>query len=467
MSLLIQRYNGDNARVHFSIDTVHYGKMLTYCGREVGQSGYDHPCPKCDGRCGPDNGCQCESCLMLDQETKRRSCLLGIVNAPVDDADQIIDHDVAFFNMNGHRCHVSYNTVLHDPQAQGQHSSSTEESDQSMKPIAGYRFYCGRSVQEEGGYHNNCQLCDGRCGPDNGCQCLSCYLLDCLLQTIDSAEDECLNRLDARVQVSYDWLHSKTYKRYCGQNVGCQGYHRDSDSVGDNVCLDCTGFCGPRFGCQCEACFELEHVIDLRHRVLLLHDDDAVTADAANDADVSTSAIKSDYQRKLPLRNDDDAIVHVSYNVLDETCHPLVSEDGYRFYCGRDVSSCGGYYNDCTYCDGVCGPGDGCQCFACFVLEQKYIALSRTSPKVTNSVSTTSSMIRLRKNLGGDDVVEEIQALSTTNDCFEMEIRMQEWMKMLLTKKVSNTLLQCLSETCRNQCYFQYLGTIKETRRTC
>ena len=41
-----------------------------YCGRTVGRSNY-HPFQQhctCDGRCGPDNGCQCRSCFILDQQ---------------------------------------------------------------------------------------------------------------------------------------------------------------------------------------------------------------------------------------------------------------------------------------------------------------------------------------------------------------------------------------------------------------
>jgi len=54
--------NSDGAPVHQSMDTSHTQSMQYYCGREVGQTGYQNPCGSCDGRCGPTNGCQCKSC---------------------------------------------------------------------------------------------------------------------------------------------------------------------------------------------------------------------------------------------------------------------------------------------------------------------------------------------------------------------------------------------------------------------
>ena len=40
------------------------GNTLHYCGR-VGIP-YANGCGECDGTCGPDSGCQCEDCYVLD-----------------------------------------------------------------------------------------------------------------------------------------------------------------------------------------------------------------------------------------------------------------------------------------------------------------------------------------------------------------------------------------------------------------
>jgi hypothetical protein len=41
-----------------------------------------------------------------------------------------------------------------------------------------------------------------------------------------------------------------------------------------------------------------------------------------------------------------------------------------RYYCGRRVGQTG-YANACGNCDGKCGPGNGCQCSACFALNER------------------------------------------------------------------------------------------------
>ena len=41
---------------------VHLSDGRFYCGADVGSEGYAAFCGRCDGRCGPSNGCQCRSC---------------------------------------------------------------------------------------------------------------------------------------------------------------------------------------------------------------------------------------------------------------------------------------------------------------------------------------------------------------------------------------------------------------------
>jgi hypothetical protein len=47
------------------------GAVLFYCGRNVGQGGYANSCGKCDGHCGPVDGCQCRACFVLDHPTSK------------------------------------------------------------------------------------------------------------------------------------------------------------------------------------------------------------------------------------------------------------------------------------------------------------------------------------------------------------------------------------------------------------
>ena len=50
-----------------SLDSSHTHRRLHYCGRKVGQDGYQAPCGACDGTCGPNTGCQCKSCYAVDR----------------------------------------------------------------------------------------------------------------------------------------------------------------------------------------------------------------------------------------------------------------------------------------------------------------------------------------------------------------------------------------------------------------
>lgn len=67
----------------------------------------------------------------------------------------------------------------------------------------------------------------------------------------------------------------------------------------------------------------------------------------------------------------------------------------YRFYCGRNVGR-RNYHNQCSRCDGHCGPANSCQCRACYALEQQYNdARARLSQaelsNVDNSLDASSS----------------------------------------------------------------------------
>lgn len=142
--------NRDNARVSKSLDTYHSSSLRHYCGRLVENENYCNPCGLCDGRCGPDNGCQCKACDELDKEIERRGDILGSRN---------------FVNEAARPVHVSFSIDSHDP-------------------IGHYRFYCGANVGRNN-YPVPCDECDGRCGPDNGCQCVACNELEAILESVE------------------------------------------------------------------------------------------------------------------------------------------------------------------------------------------------------------------------------------------------------------------------------------------
>eukprot|EP00667_Euglena_gracilis_P027221 EG_transcript_33421 len=64
--------NGDGVPVSASFDSYHTKMTRHYCGRMVGNAGYQNPCNTCDGRCGPGNGCQCRSCYAYDAQLAAR-----------------------------------------------------------------------------------------------------------------------------------------------------------------------------------------------------------------------------------------------------------------------------------------------------------------------------------------------------------------------------------------------------------
>mmetsp|Transcript_36489 Transcript_36489/g.77608 ORF Transcript_36489/g.77608 Transcript_36489/m.77608 type:complete len:376 (-) Transcript_36489:322-1449(-) len=180
------------------------GRM--YCGRWVGADYHDGPrryCTSagrggcnCDGRCGPNNGCQCKDCY---EATFGRA-------SPTPAASTTV---------------------------------------RVVREGAEARKYCGRRVGTD--YHQGPQRwctskgyarcgCDGRCGPTNGCQCKECY--EQTFSTVRVARRGAQGRL------------------YCGRRVDYHdGAQRWCTTQGRRRC-SCDGRCGPNNGCQCRECYE-------------------------------------------------------------------------------------------------------------------------------------------------------------------------------------------------------------------
>eukprot|EP01035_Chromulina_nebulosa_P018655 gene18655-24400_t len=107
-------------------DTGLASNQLYYCGRRMNQC----RCGKCDGQCGPTNGCPCNSCLKLVSSLIIR-------------------------NSDG---------VLVKKGLSGTGGDTGLASNQL--------YYCGRRMNQ-----CRCGKCDGQCGPTNGCPCNSCLKL--------------------------------------------------------------------------------------------------------------------------------------------------------------------------------------------------------------------------------------------------------------------------------------------------
>jgi hypothetical protein len=71
--------NSDGALSKPSQDTAHSNSIRHYCGRTVGQAGYQDSCGGCNGVCGPTNGCQCKSCYLLDAASSDLLACDGII----------------------------------------------------------------------------------------------------------------------------------------------------------------------------------------------------------------------------------------------------------------------------------------------------------------------------------------------------------------------------------------------------
>ena len=87
--------------------------------------------------------------------------------------------------------------------------------------------------------------------PFSGSITVSLQWLDCL------GEGEEINADGARSRLSYSGGHSgKAQLHYCGRDVGEDAYYRPH---GDCASPFCVGICGPKRGCQCRACYSIDH----------------------------------------------------------------------------------------------------------------------------------------------------------------------------------------------------------------
>ncbi|CAF3927391.1 unnamed protein product [Rotaria sp. Silwood1] len=92
------------------------------------------------------------------------------------------------------------------------------------------KYYCGGYLD-----YMHCRCCDGRCGPNNGCNCSACMELD--IEKRRLPKGTLVNRDGA--PASRSQKDGKTF--YCGRRILKQT-------------IDSNGYCGPYDGPQCDAC---------------------------------------------------------------------------------------------------------------------------------------------------------------------------------------------------------------------
>ena len=256
-----QKKNRDGNLSWISFDNYHKNKLLNYCGKQG-----DYSCSQCDGICGPTNGCQCKSCELL--------------------SSQMPENPIQLETRNGFtfRSFDTYHTHK-------------------------IQYYCGKYRDVP------CVACDKFCGPKDGCPCSSCNELT------SKNEVQLFNSQGNRTWTSFDSVHSKTFKRYCGKR-------------GNYNCLQCDGICGPTHGCNCSSCDEL------------------------------------DGKNRTSVNNSTSNVTFVSFD--------NVHSGAYRHYCGKPAPLA------CPTCPKLCGPA-GCQCTACAALDAP--AIVQTIPKAPISCS--------------------------------------------------------------------------------
>jgi len=184
-----------------SVYGVRYSQLY-YCGRKLDQC----QCGKCDGRCGPDNGCPCEACL-----------------------DYFLVEDSSRVNGDG------------VPISRGSGASRCKALD---KVNCSQVYYCGRKFDPK--VKCPCGSCDEQCGPNNGCPCKSClayYNENVTNKTNRNGVKMIKGKGTSKCETGYFQGIESRMLYYCGKEMK------------QCTCGNCGTNCGPS-GCPCEACGE-------------------------------------------------------------------------------------------------------------------------------------------------------------------------------------------------------------------
>ena len=163
---------------------------LWYCGQQKNEC----QCGNCDGRCGPNNGCPCNACFELAS------------TATNDDGD---------------------------PVQRGGASGTGGFTGRKPSTL----WYCGQQKNE-----CQCDNCDGRCGPTNGCPCNACFELYLFYQDLegdhsssDSSDTDSTCSADPETEAAESQGHVSVHRVSWSCSV-CTLINTDSDT--------CCAVCG-------------------------------------------------------------------------------------------------------------------------------------------------------------------------------------------------------------------------------
>lgn len=151
----------------------------------------------------------------------------------------------------------------------------------------------------------------------------------------------------------------------------------------------------------------------------------------------------------------------------EEPSNSSSSTSSYRFYCGRNVGR-RNYHNQCSRCDGRCGPANSCQCRGCYALEQQYLAALARNPGPILMVNETDSNTSFPSHAGTTadpshcgntfcdlpkdqpsetdllikNTMESLLKLQSFQDCSENTVIIEQLKAIVDVKQVYGRLLQ-------------------------
>ena len=205
-------------------------------------------------------------------------------------------------------------------------------------------YYCGRNVGQSGYAESSCRSCDGRCGPDNGCQCKACARISIpsvilSLPNIDLTKKRWFR---CHMEGYFQYLFTSTSFEIICEN----SYYRASYFHFDESTRHLTATAGPY---AYEIFFSPDYLYIIRG-----------TCTTTGRVWVYGSGSQDLYYRAVPpLANDEGISSFPSFN------NALTHGQSVTYYCGRNVGQSGYSRSSCRDCDGYCGPDNGCQCKAC------------------------------------------------------------------------------------------------------